>query len=401
MQVIDILDNLLQTHHNVIKEWFEQLQDNQMTCFYTSVDLRYSGYKLTPVDTNLFPAGFNNISDQAKKHASRLADNFLSTHFQNVNKIIIVAENYSRNLYYLDNLVALKHMLENTNRVVEIATIGGDNVKLESASKGEVTFYTVKKNDLGYLATNKGFIPDIIILNNDLTNGVPSVLKEIKQPIVPSVHLGWHNRRKSIYFNYYNKILQSFCNAFNIDSFLLQALFTTCKNLDFKHKEGLEVLAEQANILLSQLKEKYKIYNIKDEPYLFIKADKGTYGRGIMVAKSVDEILYMNKKHRNSMHVIKDGIHNKEVILQEGIRTIENINGKFAEPLIYLVNNTPIECIYRVNRDHDEFNSLNSTGMYFINNYKSKHVSVLYLVAQLANLAAIYEANINNVFSIK
>ena len=30
--------------------------------FYCSVDLRNAGYKLAPVDTNLFPAGFNNLN---------------------------------------------------------------------------------------------------------------------------------------------------------------------------------------------------------------------------------------------------------------------------------------------------------------------------------------------------
>src|SRR3569833_3035091 len=30
--------------------------------FYCSVDLRNAGFKLAPVDTNLFPAGFNNLN---------------------------------------------------------------------------------------------------------------------------------------------------------------------------------------------------------------------------------------------------------------------------------------------------------------------------------------------------
>src|SRR5215212_8886673 len=30
--------------------------------FYASVDLRNSGFKLAPVDTNLFPGGFNNLN---------------------------------------------------------------------------------------------------------------------------------------------------------------------------------------------------------------------------------------------------------------------------------------------------------------------------------------------------
>jgi len=31
---------------------------------YCSVDLRNAGFKLAPVDTNLFPGGFNNLSPE-------------------------------------------------------------------------------------------------------------------------------------------------------------------------------------------------------------------------------------------------------------------------------------------------------------------------------------------------
>ena len=45
-----------------IERWFRlQFIDHQAP-FYTSVDLRNSGFKLAPVDTNLFPAGFNNLN---------------------------------------------------------------------------------------------------------------------------------------------------------------------------------------------------------------------------------------------------------------------------------------------------------------------------------------------------
>jgi len=39
------------------KQWLEHTPP-----FYASVDLRNAGYKLAPVDTNLFPGGFNNLN---------------------------------------------------------------------------------------------------------------------------------------------------------------------------------------------------------------------------------------------------------------------------------------------------------------------------------------------------
>ena len=35
-----------------------------LPAFYGSVDLRNAGYKLAPVDMNLFPGGFNNLSEE-------------------------------------------------------------------------------------------------------------------------------------------------------------------------------------------------------------------------------------------------------------------------------------------------------------------------------------------------
>ena len=45
-----------------IERWLRtQWQEHQVP-FYASVDLRNAGFKLAPVDTNLFPGGFNNLN---------------------------------------------------------------------------------------------------------------------------------------------------------------------------------------------------------------------------------------------------------------------------------------------------------------------------------------------------
>jgi glutamate--cysteine ligase len=45
-----------------IERWLHAQWESHKPPFYTSVDLRNSGYKLAPVDTNLFPGGFNNLN---------------------------------------------------------------------------------------------------------------------------------------------------------------------------------------------------------------------------------------------------------------------------------------------------------------------------------------------------
>ena len=45
-----------------IEHWFRGKWQEHTPPFYCSVDLRNSGFKLAPVDTNLFPGGFNNLN---------------------------------------------------------------------------------------------------------------------------------------------------------------------------------------------------------------------------------------------------------------------------------------------------------------------------------------------------
>ncbi|MGE5027849.1 MAG: glutamate--cysteine ligase, partial [Betaproteobacteria bacterium] len=45
-----------------IEHWFRTRWQEHYAPFYASVDLRNAGFKLAPVDTNLFPGGFNNLN---------------------------------------------------------------------------------------------------------------------------------------------------------------------------------------------------------------------------------------------------------------------------------------------------------------------------------------------------
>ena len=45
-----------------IERWLRTQWQEHEVPFYASVDLRNAGFKLAPVDTNLFPGGFNNLN---------------------------------------------------------------------------------------------------------------------------------------------------------------------------------------------------------------------------------------------------------------------------------------------------------------------------------------------------
>ena len=47
-----------------IERWFRLEWMEHTPPLYTSVDVRNAGFKLAPVDTNLFPGGWNNLTEE-------------------------------------------------------------------------------------------------------------------------------------------------------------------------------------------------------------------------------------------------------------------------------------------------------------------------------------------------
>ena len=69
------------------------------------------------------------------------------------------------------------------------------------------------------------FDPCVVLLNNDLSAGVPDVLRDIDQPIAPSLAAGWYNRRKSQHFTAYANVALEFGALLDIDPWLLDPYF--------------------------------------------------------------------------------------------------------------------------------------------------------------------------------
>ena len=61
-----ILDN-----DTTVERWLRTQWQEHTPPFYSSVDLRNAGFKLAPVDTNLFPGGFNNLNPASCRCACR------------------------------------------------------------------------------------------------------------------------------------------------------------------------------------------------------------------------------------------------------------------------------------------------------------------------------------------
>lgn len=334
----------------------------------TSVDMRHDGLRLVPVDVNIYPAGFQNLSESGKRRAAIHFDSGIKLLLPDAERVLIVPESHTRNLPYLDNLDALSTILAQAGFDVRIGSLTakpGELISLETKT-GKFVHQSplVLKNKR--LQTEDGFIPDIILLNYDGTGGMAEALKHIAQPILPSPDMGWFQRRKSRHFMQYAELATQFAGEFGFDPWLIHAEFTCARHINFKQRSGVDDLARKVDELILRIKSKHAAHGIHDDPFVYVKADSGTYGMGIMMVQSGGEVLEMNKKQRNKMHVIKDGAEVHDVLLQEGIKTVDMVDGKPAEPMVYLVDGVPVGGMFRVNSQRDQRSNLNASGMEYI-----------------------------------
>lgn len=359
-----------------IEHWFRSQWLETAAPFYASVDLRNAGFKLAPVDTNLFPGGFNNLNPDFLSLCVQAAQVAVEKICPEAHRLMIIPENHTRNTYYLRNVLELANIMKAAGLDVRVGSINpditeptifethdGQKLLLEPVvrEKNRIKLKACTVNGIEY----KAFDSCAVLLNNDLSGGVPDILKNLEQDLIPPLHAGWHVRRKSQHFNAYNRVVDEFSQLLSIDPWLLNPYFETCGEVDFQARTGEECLAEKVELLLNKIKLKYAEYGITQDPFVIVKADAGTYGMGIMTVKSPDDVRDLNRKSRNKMSVIKEGQQVSEVIIQEGVYTFESINDAVAEPVVYMMDHFVIGGFYRVHTGRAADENLNAPGSHF------------------------------------
>ena len=351
-----------------IERWFRLEWMEHTPPFYSSVDIRNAGFKLAPVDTNLFPGGWNNLTNEMLPLAVQAAMAAIEKICPEARNLLIIPENHSRNTFYLANVAQLVRIFNMAGLNVRVGSISPEIKKTTTITlpHGEtVTLEPVirSKRRLGL----KNFDPCTILLNNDLSAGPPGILEELyEQYLLPPLHAGWSVRRKSRHFQSYEEVAKRFGKMLGIDPWLINPLFSRCEGVDFNEGTGMEELRSAVDATLAKVRRKYKEYGINEKPFVVVKADNGTYGMGIMTVRDAKQLEEINRRTRNKMSVIKDGQEVTEVIIQEGVPTCERINEAVAEPVVYMLDRYVVGGFYRVHADRGIDENLNSPGAQFV-----------------------------------
>ncbi len=345
-----------------IERWFRLEWMEHTPPFYTSVDVRNAGFKLAPVDTNLFPNGWNILTPPMLPLAVQAAQAAIEKICPEARNLLIVPENHIHNTFYLSNLAQLRRVFQMAGLNVRIGSISPDvkkSVTLDLPHGESITLEPVVRTR-GRIGV-KDFDPCTILLNNDLRAGVPGILEDLhEQYLLPPLHAGWSSRRKSAHAKAFEEVSKRFGKLIGVDHWLVNPMFDKCPDVDFSSDEGVQGLVAKTEALLTKIRKKHKEYGIKEKPFVVLKPDNGDPRMAILTVRDAKEIESLRTQ------VSDQGAPAFEVLIQEGVLTCERVNDAVAEPVVYMMDRYVVGGFYRVHPQRKVDENLNAPGSSFV-----------------------------------
>jgi len=353
-----------------IHEWLKSYEGSKELPLYSSVDIRDAGFKIAVVDTNLFPAGFNNLCEHGLADSVKFIREAILSRVDHCQNILIVAEEHTRNTWYLENIRILQQIIEQAGFQTKIATFlfvqpgfceDVHFIELKTATEQPVRIYCFK-SILKDITDGKQHF-NLIILNNDLMSGIPDILKNSDIPTYPSIQAGWHSRLKSYHFKHTADLVAEFCKIIDLDPWYFTCFDRVVDHVDINQEADRVRMMDTAVDIFKQITAKYKDHGIDEKPFIFVKADAGTYGMGVMAIEDPKEIQELNRKDRNKLYKGKNAQVIERYLLQEGVPTIYNIDQQVSEVVIYQIANNLVGGFYRSHAAKTNRDNLNAQGM--------------------------------------
>ena len=347
-----------------IERWFRLEWMEHTPPFYSSVDVRNAGFKLAPVDTNLFPGGWNNLTPPMLPLAVQAAMAAIEKICPEARNLLLIPENKASSTFYLSNVAQLQRIFHMAGLNVRIGSIdpaikktttielpNGESVTLEPVIRG--------KRRIGV----KDFDPCTILLNNDLSAGVPGILEELhEQYLLPPLHAGWATRRKSKHFKCYEEVAKRLGKLLGVDPWLINPMFEKCGEVNLAEGVGMDCLSTNVDALLAKIRRKYKEYGIKEKPFVVVKADNGSHGMGIVTVRDVKDLAALAER----VQAQSTSAPACDILVQEGVLTKERMNDAVAEPVVYMMDRYVVGGFYRVHADRGIDENLNAPGSSYV-----------------------------------
>ena len=232
-----------------IERWFRLEWMEHTPPFYSSVDVRNAGFKLAPVDTDLFPSRWNNLTAPMLPLAVQAAMVAIEKICPEARNLLIIPENnIHSNTFYMSNLAQLRRIFQMAGLHVRLGSISPDLKKptlLQLADGETLKLEPVIRNQrrLGV----KDFDPCTILLNNEMVAGVPGILEDLyEQYVLPPLQASWSTRRRSMHLKTYEEVSKRFGKLIGVDPWLINPMFERCGGgINLATPEGVETLSAE------------------------------------------------------------------------------------------------------------------------------------------------------------
>jgi glutamate--cysteine ligase len=357
-----------------IERWFRLEWMEHTPPFYCAVDVRNAGFKLAPVDTNLYPDGWNNLTPEMLPLAVQAGMAAIEKICPEARNLLVVPDNNTQNTavgsFYLANILQLKRIFHQAGLNVRFGSLDpalkapttlklptGDSITLEPLIRTE--------RRLGL----KDFDPCTILLNNELVAGIPGMLEDVhEQYLLPPLHASGSVRSKATHFKAYEEVTKRFGKLIGVDPWLIHPMFTHCGPVNVMTAEGFDSLSSQVDALLTKIKRKYKEYGIHEKPFVLVKCNsgsgEGTCGMGIITVRDVKDLSAWAAKNKKSKKLLANPVI--DIIIQEGVQTNERVNAAVAEPVVYMMDRYVVGGFYRIHADRGIDENLNAPGASYV-----------------------------------
>ena len=332
-----------------IERWFRLEWQEHTPAFYSAVDLRNAGYKLAPVDTSLFPQGFNLLAPEAMPLAQQAAMAAIEKYCPDARHLMLIPARRDLDGPYAQHLLRLAALLRQTGLEVRFGSLAPDLKEARRVPIGEGQSILLEPiirpaRRVGL----EGFDPCTIVVNDEMAHDLPAILEGIyEQTLVPPLHAGWAVRRRSQHLAAYQDVVKRFGKALDIDPWLVNPVFARCTEVDWHEASSQQRLAGSVDSVLRQIRSRYREYGIRQTPWVVIKADTGEGGAVITSVRDAAE-LALRWDSLATRRVRARGLRVEDLIIQEGVPTVETLDDATAEPVVYLIDRYVIGGYYRV-----------------------------------------------------
>lgn len=368
MESVDLKE---QIHYKIIQniksieEWFLEESLCSHTPFYSSFDMRDGGYKITNVDANLFPAGFNNICEIDREEAPDRVSRYIRDCYKiDKGSVALLTEMHTKNSYYWENVIQIKQLIQEAGfevwlcvpeKIPEpllVESVSGEKLKVHS-------WWGLKDQGVQF---------DVVLNNNDFSSKYEQWEKDSETSglqVNPPWKLGWRWRRKGDYFKHFNQLVEVFAQMIDVDPWRFTVRTKTFDNFSITDPKSCHDLAQVVQEQVDCLSQDYQRRSIECKPTVFVKNNSGTYGMGVVAVESGEDFLGLNNKIRKKLKGSKGGGNITEVIVQEGVPSSLRSDLSVAEPVLYLVGGDLVGGFLRTHQNKGATDNLNSPGAVF------------------------------------